>query len=159
MTIPLPTARSLSAGVFAGIVGAVTLTVYVVASNAAQSHAEVLHVAEQLFAFTASAAVGPRAFAGGAYVTLGVLVHVLVSIGWGLGYAYAAQREAQLVRRPVLSGLGFGLVVYFAMQLVLVVANLFEKPTPGSVGSGLLGHCVFFGLPVALVVARLTRDA
>jgi hypothetical protein len=157
MTAWLPSSRTTAAGFVAGLVGSVTLFAYVVGRFAVGGEADAAHLAG-LFQFTASAAVGKIAFSGPAYIALGVVFHVLVSIGWGLGYAYAAQREAQLVRRPLLSGLGFGLVVYFAMQLVLVQANLFEAPTPASVGSGLLGHCVFFGLPVALVVARMTRS-
>jgi hypothetical protein len=157
MKIRLPSRRMIAAGFVAGLVGAMTLFAFVVARFAVEGQSEATQI-PLLFEFTAAAAVGKAVIGNAAYVPLGVVLHVLVSIGWALGYAYAAQHELQLVRRPVISGLGFGLVVYFAMQLVLVQANLFEAPTPASVGLGLLGHCVFFGLPLALVVARMMRD-
>ncbi len=108
-----------------------------------------------IFAFDAAALVGKAALAGGAgYVALGIVLHFLVSIGWAVGYALLAPRQHQLITRPIASGAGFGLVVYFAMQLVLVGANLYRTPTPGELGIALLAHLVFFGMPIAFLIGR-----
>lgn len=110
-----------------------------------------------LFVFTASALVGPVAYTSDVYVGVGVVLHFAVSIGWSIGYAALAESQRQLVTRPLLSGAAFGLVIYFAMQLVLVGAGLYRIPTPSELGVALLAHLVFFGLPVALIVGRAGR--
>jgi len=109
-----------------------------------------------LYTFIAAALVGRAAAAADPrFIWLGVGLHLAVSLAWAFGYVYAARTMRQLVRRPFISGLGFGLVIYFVMLVVLLAANLYTKPTPGDVGLGLLANCVFFGLPVALITARM----
>ncbi|GAC1533133.1 MAG: hypothetical protein NVS2B17_00420 [Candidatus Velthaea sp.] len=107
--------------------------------------------------FNASVLIGKAAFTSPTYAALGLALHFLVSIGWALGYAYIAERQSQLVTRPWISGAGFGLVVYFAMLIVLVAANAYHPPKPADVGTGLIAHIAFFGIPVALIVARALR--
>ena len=68
----------------------------------------------------------------------------------------AAFRVAALGARPVRSGLAYGVVVYAGMQLLLAVVGAFHAPTPSTLALALVDHTVFFGLPVALVVARLS---
>ncbi len=121
----------------------------------------VLHVAGftlgGFFAFAASALVGTVAYSSGSYIGLGVVLHFAVSIGWSLGYAVLAESQRQLVTRPWISGAAFGLLVYFAMQLVLVGAGLYRIPAPSELGVALLAHLVFWGVPVALIVGRTQR--
>lgn len=149
--------RQGTAAIVAGLTGAVLVHVCLINVGPRLSPDLALQ-AQGLYAFIAAALIGKAAaFGNPAFVWLGVGLHVIVSLGWAFGYAYASRKLPQLIRRPVISGLGFGLVVYFVMELVLVAANLYTKPTPGSVGIGLLADCVFFGVPVALIVAGLTR--
>jgi hypothetical protein len=115
---------------------------------------------QALYTFIAATLVGRAAADAGpaAFIWVGVALHLVVSLAWAAGYVWIARSMKQLVRLPAISGLGFGLVVYFVMLLVLLAANLYTKPTPGSVGLGLLANCVFFGLPVALIVAAMTKE-
>ena len=118
----LPNRRLIAGSIVAGCVGSVTIVACIAGFNLAARTPD--FSLANLFAFDASVLVGEAAYAGGAYVALGVLLHLLVSVGWAGGYAYLAARLQQLVTRPLTSGAAFGLIVYFAMQLVIVAANL-----------------------------------
>lgn len=154
MTSVLPTQRSISAGSIAGAIGAVLIAEFLLGvplfSGGAFTPVPVLQ-------FDASVLIGAVAFTNPSYAFLGLVLHFLVSIGWAIGYAYMAERQPQLVTRPWISGAAFGLVIYFAMLIVLVAANAYHAPKPAEVGNGLIAHILFFGIPVALIVSRALR--
>jgi uncharacterized membrane protein YagU involved in acid resistance len=143
----------LVAALAAGLVGSLTIVICLAVINLGVLHTPGFSLTG-LFTFDASTLVGKAAYGAPSFVALGIVLHVLVSVGWAIGYAVIAQRQAQLVDRPLLSGAAFGLVVYFAMQLVIVAADLYHIPTPGELGIALLAHMGFYGIPVALIVAR-----
>jgi hypothetical protein len=153
----LPQPRSIVAGVVAGIVGAILIAICVTVAQSVVFHPGAPLNPVGVFQFDASVLVGKIAYSDPVYAALGGVLHLLTSIGWGVGYAYMAERQPQLVTLPVRSGAAFGLVVYFAMQLVLVAGSLFQQPTPAEFGVELVAHIVFFGIPVALVVSRMLR--
>jgi hypothetical protein len=148
--------RSIGAGVAAGIVGAILISICTV-----YCYGTVLHIANfsfvSLLTFDASLAMGKAAFDSPSAPLIGAALHLLTSIGWAVGYAYLAERQSQLITRPWLSGAGFGFLIYFAMLLVLVADNAYHQPTPSELGVALFAHMAFFGIPVALIVARLAR--
>lgn len=150
--------RQCAAAIVAGLVGAVLIHACLLYVGPALSK-ELALTPGALYTFIAAALVGRAAAAADAnFIWLGVGLHLVVSLAWAFGYVYASRSMGQLLRRPAISGLGFGLVIYFTMLVVLLAANLYTKPTPGTVGIGLLANCVFFGLPVALIVAALAKD-
>jgi hypothetical protein len=150
--------REATAALVAGLAGAVLIHVCLLVVGPALSPAFAL-TPQALYTFIAATLVGQAAAgANPDFIWLGVALHLAVSLAWAGGYVRIARSMPQLVRLPALSGLGFGLVIYFVMLLVLLAANLYTKPTPGSVGLGLLANCVFFGLPVALIAAALTKS-
>jgi len=151
--------RSVMAGTVAGVVGAILIAACVYFAQVAVLAPGVPFTLVQLFQFDASVLVQKVAYSDPSYALFGAFLHLLVSVGWGIGYAYMAERQPQLIGSPFRSGLAFGLVVYFAMQLVLVAGNLFRQPTPAGFGMQLVEHCLFFGVPVAYVVARMMRTA
>ena len=51
---------------------------------------------------------------------LGVVMHFAVAIAWAFGYVYLVRTQPQLLSRPIVSGLGFGIVVYVFMQIVVL---------------------------------------
>jgi hypothetical protein len=110
--------------------------------------------------FIASALVGKVAFTSSAYVPLGIALHFVISGGWGAIFGLAAQRYRQLVAHPTTSGLVFGLIVLIVMQLLLVVAGMWQAPqSAGQVIMQLVAHTAFFGLPIAWYVNRAARRA
>jgi hypothetical protein len=157
MSFALPHPRTIGGAFVAGIVAGVTIVACFAGCNAVL-RTPGFSVAG-LFVFDASVLVGKVALTGGAYVGLGVLLHFAVAIGWAIGYAVVAERQLQLVTRPLISGAAFGVIVYFAMQLVLVAADLYRIPKPGELGIALLAHTVFYGIPVAYMTARFRRPA
>jgi hypothetical protein len=143
------------AGITAGVAGAVIVDAYLIVVFVA-----ILHSASigSFYQFVASGAIGKAAYAEPAAAYLGITVHVLVSLAWGIGYAYVAARTPQVLGRPLLSGVAFGFVVMLAMQLVEVAAGIYTLPTTASLGNDIVAHTAFFGVPVAYVVSsRLSK--
>ncbi len=147
----------LTAGVVAGVAGGILIDLFLFAMQVAAGTPPDKLAGN--FAFIAAVLLGPSAYANPAAVPLGIGLHFAVSIGWALGYVYLIRSQPQLLVRPWVSGAGFGLVVYVFMQIVLLTAGQYHRTTPGVLGTQLLAHVVFYGIPVALVVSRLLRAA
>ncbi len=154
MTRSLPNPRTIAGAIIAGIVAGVTILAGFAAFALVLQPGFTL---AGMFQFDASALVGKAAYTGNAYVALGIALHFLVAIGWAVGYAWAAERQRQLLTRPLLSGAVFGLIVYFAMQFMLFAANVYHNPSLGEFDAGLVANVVFYGIPVALINARFRR--
>ena len=92
---------------------------------------------------------------------LGLLLHFFIAFGVVATYLAATRLIPALNRRPVISGLLYGLAVYVVMNFVVVPlsnAALGSGPTPVVVRvNGLLIHMLGVGLPAALVAARTGR--
>jgi len=143
-------------GLIAGIVGAVTIDIYLLGIFVAATH---IFTLDGFFQFIASGAVGKSAYADPESGWLGLAIHVGVSMAWGLGYAYAAARAPQLNERPLTSGIVFGIVVMIAMQLVEVAANIYALPNTFALLNQFVAHTLFFGVPIAWIVAARSRAA
>lgn len=129
---------------------------YLVLTTVIPAHGNVL----QVWQWIASAALGDVAFTSTSYAWFGLLLHFLVSIGWAGGYAYLAQQQQFMNQRWPISGPVYGFVVYIFMDILLLGARKFVPPaTPLLLLNALIAHCVFFGLPLAFVVARLDESA
>lgn len=145
----------ITAGLLAGLAGGVLIDAFLFATQLAAG-TPVSKLAEN-FVFIASAVLGPGATASASAVPVGIVLHFCVAVGWALGYVYLARSQPHLVARPWLSGAGFGLTVYVFMQIILITAGQYHRPPPGLLGTQLVAHVVFYGIPVALIVARLLR--
>jgi hypothetical protein len=84
-------------------------------------------------------------------------MHFAVSIAWAIGYGYLAVTQPGVAARPVISGLGFGFVVWGIMQLVLYTVQALHIASFGDALIDIVAHTVFFGLPVALVTSSQMR--
>jgi asparagine N-glycosylation enzyme membrane subunit Stt3 len=112
----------------------------------------------QSYEFIASALVGRAALASTAYVPLGIAIHFAISAAWGAAFALTAQRYPQLIGRPIVSGLVFGLVVMIVMQLLLMLNGMWHAPqSGGQLVVSIVSHTAFFGLPIAWYVERAAR--
>jgi hypothetical protein len=108
----------------------------------------------------ASGLLGAAAFSGGARTAaLGFLMHVFIATSAAAVY-YAASRKLEVLRRrPVLSGLLYGVVVYLVMnQVVLPLSSVAKRPfVLGTAVIMVIIHMLCVGLPIALVTRHYDR--
>jgi hypothetical protein len=145
----------IAAGVVAGLVGGVLTDLFLLVALVSNG-TPLPAAAVALYGLFASVAMGPAAAANpGTAIPVGIAVHFCVAIGWALGYVYLARTQPHVLRRPIVSGLGFGVVVFVFMDVALVMSGVTQRPTPGGVALTLASYLVFYGIPVALVVSRM----
>ena len=116
----------------------------------------------RMFQYIASGLIGPSSFQGGwPTAALGLLCHFVIATTWAAVYFFAARRITWMLRRPVFSGLVFGLLVYGFMNYVVLPLSGVPKPirTPPIplLINGVLAICLLVGLPIALITARAFR--
>jgi hypothetical protein len=146
---------ALGPGLLAGLVGAILIDAYILVAGALTHGLTPV----QLYTFVASALIGKAAYTLPQAVWLGVAIHLVISAGWGIGYAYAAAGTPQLVQRPLVSGIVFGLFVFLCMQIAEALIGIWHAPSAREAFAGIVAHVIFFGLPVAYVVASRMRVA
>lgn len=152
--IERPLQRQIAAAVGAGLAGALAVDAFIFFTQIAGG-APPGQVITSVWTFVATVPFGPGIAANPAAPLIGAIVHACVSIGWALGYVYLVRSQPQLLTRPWISGAAFGLVVYVFMQIVLLTAGMYHRPSPQGLEQALIGYMLFFGVPVALVVSRV----
>ena len=108
----------------------------------------------------ASGLLGPSAFqGGGASALLGLVLHFVIAFGAAAVYYGASKVLPVLVRRAVLCGLAYGVLVHLFMnQVVLPLSRVnFRTPPWTFVATMIVIHMLFVGLPIALSVRRASR--
>jgi hypothetical protein len=112
-----------------------------------------------VFQFIASGALGRRAFEEGSYsVLLGLGVHTLISIVSAAVFAIAALRWDWLRRHVVLSGCACGILAFLVMSFIVLplsAIGLSLPRSPALFATSLCIHMFAFGVPIAVVCARL----
>ena len=96
---------------------------------------------------------------GFAGAVLGLLVHFALMAIMAAALMLVARQRPQLLERPVLLGIVFGLITYAIMNLIVVPVR-FEVPLPPSarsIGTQLFAHIVLVGIPMALIAARYLK--
>jgi uncharacterized membrane protein YagU involved in acid resistance len=115
----------------------------------------------RVFQAVASGLLGDGAFSGGNGVeALGIACHFGLSILWAAVFAAVAWQVPALTRRPILAGIGFGLIVFLSMRFVVLPLSAYPRPVsfkPLATVLDLLSHMLLFGTPIALVVRRAVR--
>jgi hypothetical protein len=140
--------------VLAGFVGALVYDAYIYLTTVVPTGSSVVAMLQH----SASIALGSIALTSPMYVWIGVLVDLLSSMAWAGGYAYFAQQKPFVNASWPISGFFYGFVVYVLMLLVLIGAHAFIFPsTPSALLNDVFARTVFFGVPVAFVVAQLDR--
>lgn len=108
----------------------------------------------------ASGLLGAESFSGGrATAAIGLVAHFAIAIIFAAIFIAAALQAPVALRRPVLSGLLFGVTVYGVMNAIVVpLSQAASRPAPPDmmIALGLLAHA-FFGVALALVAARILR--
>jgi hypothetical protein len=107
----------------------------------------------------ASGVLGKASYSGGAATAaLGLVLHFAMAYGFASAFLVASQWIQILVRRPVLSGALFGVLVFLVMRLMVLPLSAFPHPVtfkPVATVLDLLSHMFFFGVPIALAVSRM----
>lgn len=110
----------------------------------------------------ASGALGEAAFSGGLpAAALGLALHFLLSFAWAGLFIAAALRLPALTRRPLGSGIAFGIVVFLMMRCVVLPLSAlpFHMPfEPFAAGMDLLSHMFLFGVPIAFAARRTASE-
>jgi hypothetical protein len=110
----------------------------------------------------ASGWLGSAAYEGGVPTAiLGVLSHYFIMFCAAATF-YAVSRQFDfLVRRPVISGVVFGLIMYAVMSLVVLPLSAFPHKVTFTdrvlVSANLFVHMFFVGVPISLAVRRGSR--
>jgi hypothetical protein len=112
-----------------------------------------------VFQYIASGLIGIQAFRAGLLsTTLDVAIHYTIALIW-TGLFYAASREFSILsRRPVVSGLLYGGVIYLYMNFIVLPFSAVPHPRSGATiasrVNGVLALMFFVGLPISLLVRR-----
>jgi hypothetical protein len=112
-----------------------------------------------VFHYIASGLIGMRAFEMGAgAVALGVAIHYAIALAWTTIFYVASRKFTVLSRRPVISGLLYGLAVYLFMNLVALplsgVPRAHKAVTMAARVNGVLAVMLFIGLTISLLMRR-----
>jgi len=105
----------------------------------------------------AAGLLGPRAFEGGlATAAMGLLCHFVIAFGAATAYFAMSRGVRFLVDHAVLSGVLYGVAVYFFMNRIVVPLSAARK-FPFSFKMMVVGvviHIFCVGLPISLSVRR-----
>ena len=113
----------------------------------------------RVFQYIASGLMGRQAFESGwASVLLGVGLHYIIALIWTAVFYVVARKFAIVMRRPVLSGLLYGGVVYLIMNFIAVPLSGVPHPlrpiTLVSRINAVLALLICIGLPISLLMRR-----
>ncbi|MFY9738642.1 MAG: hypothetical protein WAK11_06245 [Candidatus Cybelea sp.] len=143
--------------VISGLCGAILLDLYLVITEPLV----VKRVTPLLvMQWDASNLLGMAAYRGGlATAAAGTLLHFCVSIVWGALFVLAALRVRWVMEHALTAGILLGLAAMTIMRGIIHLGHAVVRPFPsfGLFLYILVGHVVFFGIPVALVATNLLR--
>ena len=107
----------------------------------------------------ASGLLGPRAFTGGiATALLGLLCHFVIAFGAAAVYLAASRAIPFLLQHALVSGVLYGVAVYFFMNRIVVPLSA-AAHRPFSLRLMIVGviiHIFCVGLPISLIVRRFS---
>ncbi|HZJ55210.1 MAG TPA: hypothetical protein VFD38_13810 [Myxococcaceae bacterium] len=123
---------------------------------------------QRILQSVAAGVLGPDSYRGGnATAALGLLLHIVIALGWTLGFLVLLLRWPRLrawtasTRGTVLVGLLYGAAVWLLMDGVVLPLSR-ARVTPPTVPwfwIQLATHPFVVGLPIALILGRSTRHA
>ena len=113
----------------------------------------------RVFQYVASGLIGMKSFRmGWNSVALGVALHYVIALTWTLIFYFAALRFAGLTRRPFLSGVIYGCLVYVIMNFVVLPWSGVPHPvaaiTTASKVNAVLALVFCIGLPISFLTHK-----
>ncbi len=116
---------------------------------------------ERLLQVVASGALGKAAFTGGMpAAAFGLACHFALSFVWMAIFFVAARRVPALAGKPLLAAVGYGLLVFFTMRLVVLPLSAFPRPVTFNAfswGMDILSHIFLFSLPIVWATRKVLR--
>jgi hypothetical protein len=116
---------------------------------------------DKVFQYIASGLIGREASFGGgaATIVLGILLHFVIAFGVVTVFLLLSRSFPVLLRRAVISGMVYGIAVYFAMAYVIVPLSAISQGPFSFSGmiTGIVIHMFCVGLPTALIVRSKSR--
>jgi hypothetical protein len=116
----------------------------------------------QVWQSVASGLLGMSAYDGGlATAVLGVFFHFLIALTAAITFYAASRKISLLVQHPIISGVLYGVAVFFFMQIVVLPLSAFPHPIAFpliGVIRGSIIHIVCVGLPIALSTYNFSSD-
>lgn len=109
----------------------------------------------------ASGLVGPRSFDNGLVTAgLGLAIHFFIALVVVSVFFVASRKINFLTRRPLLSGLVYGIAVYLFMYWV-VIRLVFPNAHPSLSRdvTAVIIHMTLIGLPTALVIGHFSKQS
>ena len=111
----------------------------------------------QVMQWIASGIYGASAFAGGtAMVLAGILFHFIVAYVLAVFYFFIFPKVNLLGKRPILSGLIFGIGIFLVMNMIVIPASHIQ-PSPFDLGLAsvsMIWHIVLVGIPIAVITKK-----
>jgi uncharacterized membrane protein YagU involved in acid resistance len=111
----------------------------------------------RIFQSVAAGLLGEASFRGGTFTAaLGLFLHFLIACTMALVYYLAARRWPVLVRRPVILGIAYGLLLYVVMNYVVVPLSAAGAGSsdPTWITLTVAAHAFLVGLPIAWFASR-----
>jgi len=129
---------------------------------AATIHAAIKGVSlDKVFHYVASGLIGRDASynGGAATVVLGILLHFVIAFGVVAVFLLLSRSFPVLLRRAQLSGMVYGIAVYFAMAYLIVPLSAVPKIPFSFSGmiTSIVIHMFCVGLPATLIVRSMSR--
>lgn len=113
-----------------------------------------------VLAFVASGPFGDAPTATPGWEAVGAAVHYAIMAGMAAAYVIVAPRAPALLRRPIVAGLAYGVLLWIVMYWVVRPLRWPEIPLPHTawgIANQLFSHCILVGLPIALLATRHYR--
>ncbi len=108
----------------------------------------------------ASGLLGPKAFVGGwKTAALGLVCHFVIAFSAATVFYVASRKITFMTRRPIVSGILYGVAVYLVMYwIVMPLSNFHKRPFSWSATViAVITHMICVGTPISLVVNRYSR--
>jgi uncharacterized membrane protein YagU involved in acid resistance len=110
----------------------------------------------------ASGLLGAKAFAGGwKTAALGLVCHFFIAFSAATVFYVASRKITFMTRRPIVSGILYGVVVYVVMYwIVMPLSNLHKRPFSWlATLIAIVTHMVCVGTPISLVINQYSKHS
>src|SRR5258708_21728514 len=111
----------------------------------------------RLLQYIASGLIGKAALDGGlATALLGLVCPFFIATSWAALYVAASRRSGFLLAHPIVSGTGYGLIIYAVMNHLIVPLSAIG-PRPFSLSAAIVAAVILVfcvGVPLALIARR-----